>query len=77
MLAVEEGNPNRAKVKFLIDNAAMPADADAYERMVVVFNGEDDEALALARGSWTDCKARGFEVTYWQADDRGRWQRRD
>ena len=20
-------------------------------------------------------KARGFEVTYWQADERGRWQR--
>ena len=77
VLAVEEGNPNRAKVRFLIDNAALPADADAYERMVVVFNGEDDEALALARGAWTDCKARGFEVTYWQTDDRGRWQRRD
>ena len=32
---------------------------------------------AAARGAWTDCKSRGFEVTYWQADERGRWQRRD
>ena len=30
-----------------------------------------------ARGAWTDCKSRGFEVTYWQADEQGRWRRRD
>ena len=30
-----------------------------------------------ARSAWTDCKTRGFEVTYWQADERGRWQRRE
>ncbi len=77
VLAVEEGNPNGANVRFLIDNAALPADCHAYERMVLVFNGEDGEALAAARGAWTDCKARGFEVTYWQADERGRWQRRN
>src|SRR6202161_404280 len=77
VLAMEEGNPNGANVRFLIDSAALPADADAYERMVLVFNGDDGDALAAARGAWTDCKARGFEVTYWQADERGRWQRRD
>jgi len=77
VLAAEEGNPNRANVRFLVDNAALPADADAYDRMVVVFNGDDADALAAARGAWADCKARGFEVTYWQADERGRWQRRE
>ncbi|MGA7998170.1 MAG: DNA polymerase III subunit chi [Bradyrhizobium sp.] len=77
VLAVEEGNPNGAHVRFLIDNAALPADSHAYERMVLVFNGDDTDALAAARGAWTDCKARGFEVTYWQADERGRWQRRE
>ena len=76
VLAVEESNPNRAHVRFLIDNASLPADAHTYERMVVLFNGDDAEALAAARGAWTDCKSRGFEVTYWQADERGRWQRR-
>ena len=76
VLIAEAGNPNRANVRFLVDNAALPADCDAYERLVLVFNGDDSEALAAARGAWTDCKARGFEVTYWQADERGRWQRR-
>jgi DNA polymerase-3 subunit chi len=76
VLAVEEGNPNGAQVRFLVDNAPLPADSASYERMVLVFNGDDDEALAAARAAWSDCKGRGFEVTYWQADERGRWQRR-
>src|SRR3982074_1273407 len=35
VLAVEAGNPNRANVRFLVDNAALPADSDAYERVVL------------------------------------------
>ena len=77
VLAVEAGNPNRAHVRFLIDNAELPADSGSYERIVLIFNGEDADALAAARGTWAACKSHGFEVTYWQADERGRWQRRD
>jgi DNA polymerase-3 subunit chi len=77
ILAVEEGNPNGAKVRFLVDNAAVPADAESYERMVLVFNGDDTDALAAARLAWADCKSRGFAVTYWQADEHGRWRRRE
>src|SRR6188768_1444049 len=48
VLAVEEGNPNRANVRFLIDNAALPADSASYDRVVLVFNGDDDSALSIA-----------------------------
>jgi DNA polymerase-3 subunit chi len=77
VLAVEEGNPNQANVRFLIDNAALPSDSERYERMVLVFNGDDPDAVAAARAAWKDSKSRGFEVTYWQPDERGRWQRRE
>ena len=77
LLAVAEANPNGAHVRFLIDNAALPQDCASYARMVLLFNGDDAEALASARGAWTDCKSRGFEVTYWQADEQGKWRRRD
>lgn len=76
VLTVEPGNPNNAKIRFLIDNAALPEDSSSYERLVLVFNGDDGDALTAARSAWTECKSRGFEVTYWQADERGRWQRR-
>jgi len=77
VLAIEESNPNKANVRFLVDNAALPTDCGAYERLVVVFNGNDGDALAAARAAWTDCKSRHLEVTYWQADERGRWQPRE
>ena len=77
VLVAEESNPNRANVRFLVDQAPLPANSDVYDRVVFLFNGEDAEALSAARSAWTDCKAKGFEVTYWQADERGRWQRRD
>jgi DNA polymerase-3 subunit chi len=77
VLAVEESNPNQANVRFLVDNAALPSDSERYERMVLVFNGDDPDAVAAARAAWKDSKSRGFEVTYWQPDERGRWQRRE
>jgi hypothetical protein len=36
----------------------MPADLALWDRMVLVFNGDDGEALVGAR-CLTDCKARG------------------
>ena len=77
VLTVDEGNPNSANIRFLVDNAALPADSATYERMVLVFNGDDAESLAAARSAWAACKAQGFAATYWQVDERGRWQRRD
>src|ERR1035441_2633382 len=71
VLTAEEGNPNRANVRFLVDNAALPVDSDPYRRLFWFFTGEDGDARAAARGAWTDCRTRGFEVTYWQADERG------
>jgi DNA polymerase-3 subunit chi len=77
VLVVEDGNPNRANVRFLVDNAPLPSNTDIYDRVVLLFNGDDVDALTAARQAWTDCKARGFDVTYWQTDERGRWQKRD
>ena len=60
ILSIEEGNPNRANVRFLIDNAALPADSDSYERVVLVFNGDDDDALAAARGDLDRLQGAGI-----------------
>jgi DNA polymerase-3 subunit chi len=42
----------------------------------LVFDGEDEEAVAAARAHWSEVKAKGFEATYWQADERGRWSKK-
>jgi DNA polymerase III subunit chi len=76
LLTVNEGNPNNAAVRFLIDGAPMPPDADSYDRIVLLFDGDDEEATARARQQWNDAKAKGFGATYWQPDERGRWQQK-
>ena len=75
LLTVNDDNPNGAQVRFLVDGAPVPADAPAYQRLVLIFDGEDPDAVAAARERHADGKARGFDVTYWQADGQGRWQR--
>ena len=75
VLTVNDENPNRATVRFLVDGAGMAADTSTYERIVLLFDGDDPDALDMARQRWTEAKARGAEVTYWQADEHGRWRR--
>ena len=76
VLSIHRDNPNAAHIRFLVDGAALPDDAEQYERLVLIFSGDDEDAAALARTAWTDCKARGFDVTYWQSDEQGRWRRK-
>ena len=76
LLTVNDGNPNAANVRFLIDGAGVPEDAANYQRIVLVFDGDDEEAVATARAQWTDAKAKGFEATYWQPDAQGRWAKK-
>jgi DNA polymerase III subunit chi len=76
LLTTRDHNPNRAVVRFLIDGADVPVDAAGYERIVLLFDGEDSDALAAARAHWTQAKAQGLATTYWQADEEGRWQRK-
>ncbi len=75
LLTVNGENANGAAVRFLIEGADVPVNASAYERVVLLFNGEDPEAVDIARARWSDAKVSGFEVTYWQADEKGRWRR--
>jgi DNA polymerase-3 subunit chi len=75
LLTVHDDNPNGAAVRFLVDGAPMPADAGGYQRIVLLIDGNDPEAVAAARERWSEGRAKGFEVTYWQADEHGRWQR--
>lgn len=75
LLTVYEGNPNGAAIRFLVEGAEMPGDVSAYERLVLLFDGDDPEALETARRRWTKAKNDGLNVTYWRTDENGRWQR--
>jgi DNA polymerase III subunit chi len=75
LLTVNDGNPNGAAIRFLVEGAEIPADVSVYERLVLVFDGDDPEALETARERWGKAKREGFSVTYWRTDENGRWER--
>jgi DNA polymerase III subunit chi len=75
VLTAGDENPNRATVRFLVDGATLTADTTGYERIVLLFDGDDPDAVEAARTRWGEAKAAGAEVTYWQIDESGRWRR--
>jgi len=76
VLTLSEVNPNRASIRFLVEGAPVPPDADIYQRMVILFDGTDQDALLYARDQWRAVKAAGHDATYWQQDARGRWMKK-
>jgi len=76
VLTVNDENPNGATVRFLVDGAPVPGDAMSYQRIVLLFNGDDPDAVETARLRWSEAKKQGFDLTYWQSDENGRWQRK-
>ena len=73
LLTSADHNPNGATVRFLVDGAPVPSDAASYARIVMLFDGEDEDAVAAARVRWGEAKQQGFDVTYWQNDEQGGW----
>lgn len=76
LLTTGSANLNNANVRFLVDGASIGDDASTYERLVLLFDGADDVALAHARDEWRKVRAQGLAATYWQQDENGRWSKK-
>lgn len=74
-LTTGEDNPNEARIRFFVDGANSQEISD-YERIVHLFDGRDEEAVAAARASWKHATGEGHAVTYWQQNEQGRWQKK-
>ena len=71
-LTTSDDNPNGAKVRFLADGAEAP-DYSPYDRIVLLFDGNDPDAVERARLRWTETRTAGHDATYWQQSPEGRW----
>lgn len=74
-LTTEDENPNGAAVRFLVDGATI-ASFKGYLRLVLLFDGHDQSAVALARQQWKAARAEGCAVAYWQQNAQGRWEKK-
>jgi DNA polymerase-3 subunit chi len=66
-------------VLFLVGGAAPPEwdgdFANMLARIVLMFDGRDGDALAVARAAWKDAKAANHDVTYWKESPSGKFEK--
>ena len=79
LISVEEGNPNSVQIVFYV-GGAQPSDWTGLSdlaRVVMLFDGRDDAALAGARAAWKEAKAAGHDVTYWKETPSGKFEKQN
>ncbi len=74
-LTDKEENPNGAVVRFYVDGAPL-GELSGYQRAVVIFDGNDPNAVEAARAAWRVVDRDGHNATYWQQSEGGRWEKR-
>lgn len=75
LLTTSDANDNGATVRFLVEGAQL-GDITPYERLVVMFDGHNQEQLETARAQWKAFKAENHDLTYWQQTADRRWERK-
>lgn len=75
LLTTGEENANGANIRFLCAGAELQ-DVSGYDRVVVMFDGHDNEQLDRARGQWRRLSGPEHQLTYWQQNGSGGWERK-
>lgn len=76
LLTTDTTAPNAPACVMAIDRAAVdPAEVAGLERLWVLFDGQDDMAMAEAREQWKAMKAAGVLAEYW-SEETGRWAKK-
>ena len=66
-------NPNGASILMLVDGARVDCgEVDGFDRVCLIFNGNEAEAKDAARADWKAVTEAGLTAVYWAQED-GRW----
>lgn len=74
-------NPNGARLRLFVEGADVPAllageSGETYARMILIFDGADEDQLLAARAQWKILKDQGRALTYWQQNAGGGWEKK-
>lgn len=76
LLTTAQDAPNGAACLMTVDGAEVAAeDVAQMERVCVLFDGNDPEALQVARGQWKTLTEAGVAAQYW-SEESGRWEKK-
>ncbi|MEE2809664.1 MAG: DNA polymerase III subunit chi [Pseudomonadota bacterium] len=76
LLTTSAEAPNKATCVMSIDGAQVaPEEVIALDRVCILFDGTDAEAVQHARGQWKTLTAAGCQAQYW-SEESGRWEKK-
>jgi len=74
-ITCEDENPNDASVLIIGQGAQSSIHSD-FTLCCEIFSGYDEVAVQEARKRWKEYKEQGFDITYWQQNERGGWDKK-
>lgn len=76
LLTTQSACPNGAVCVMAIDGAEVRAEeVQTLERVCILFDGNDDAAVQVARGQWKALTGAGCAAQYW-SEASGRWEKK-
>lgn len=72
-LTTGDENPNSANVLILTDGATS-SQLEDFKLCCEMLDGHNQDAVKAARARWKEYKEKGYEISYWQQDENGKWQ---
>ncbi len=73
-LTTEGGNANSATTLVRLSGVEAGDADEAFDCVILLFDGRDAAALAHARGEWRRLKDEGRTISYWRESDEGGWE---
>ena len=68
-------NPNKADVMILSQGAEIE-DPSKFDLCCEMLDGNDERAVLVARERWKKYKEQNFDLTYWQQNENGSWEKK-
>ncbi|WP_120632955.1 DNA polymerase III subunit chi [Ruegeria sp. EL01] len=76
LLTTEAEAANDPACVMAVDGAVVDAsEVGALERVCILFDGNDDQAVQQARGQWKNLTGAGCSAQYW-SEESGRWEKK-
>jgi len=76
LLTTGPERPNGAVCVMAVDGAEVPPDeVQTLERVCILFDGNDTDAVTVARGQWKALTAAGCSAQYW-SEASGKWEKK-
>lgn len=60
---------------FLVDGTQMEIDSQT-SRCIVMIDGRNEASVQASRSYWKSLKDGGANLSYWQQNDQGRWEKK-